>query len=116
MNFNDIHTKKLIKEEIQLFFVRDASFAKVNQVYGGHDGKGINLRLLMTDYGKYAMVPTTFERCQQLIQAIMFDSGLAVFDWEIVPMTQISLCNFYHTEQQINYELVKQAQILKFGI
>lgn len=120
MNFNDAHTKQLIEDGIQLFYVRDASFAKANQVYGGHDGKGINLRLLMTDYGKYAMVPTTLERCKQLIQAIMVDSGLEmnpdVFQWEIVPMTQITLCNFFAAEQELNYEMVKQAQILKFGI
>lgn len=116
MNFNNAHTKQLIEEGIQLFFVRDASFAKANQVYGGHDGKGINLRLLMTDYGKYAMVPTTIERCQQLIQTIAVESQLNIFEWEIVPMTQITLCNFYVAEQALNYEMVKQAQILKFGI
>lgn len=52
----------------KLYFVVDTTFARGNQVYSGHSGKGKKFQMHMSDYGKYAMVPTTKSECEKLIK------------------------------------------------
>lgn len=117
MNFNDTQTKQLVETEIQLFYIKDSSFAKENEVYGGHGGRGIHFRLLMSSNASQVMAPTTFENCQKLITMITMDAQITnYFNWEIIPLTKISLNNFKTEKEETNFELIKQAQILKFGV
>lgn len=98
----------------KLYFVVDKTFARGNQVYSGHNGTGRNFKMYMSDYGKYAMVPATKKECEDLINSIeKAAKGTCNFEWELVPMTEIKLCNFYE-DTAWNYdafEKMKQEQL-----
>ena len=94
----------------KLYFVVDKSFARGNQVYSGHSGTGKKFQMHMSDYGKYAMVPATKKECEDLIKRIEKDAkGTCEFDWELVPMIDIQLCNFYENSKW-NYEAFKKLK------
>lgn len=107
-----------IRKNTKLYFVVDKSFARGNQVYSGHSGTGTRFEMHMSDYGKYAMRPSTKTTCKELIKRIENDSKgksnqKRTFKWEIVPMTQIDLCNFYEDTSwnQEAYDKLKQEQL-----
>lgn len=107
---SNIKTRKNTK----LYFVVDTSFARGNQVYSGHSGTGKRFRIDMSDYGKYAMRPSTKTVCKALIKRIeKAAKGTCEFKWEIVPMTQIDLCNFYEDTSwnQEAYDKLKEEQL-----
>lgn len=105
----------------KLFFLRDNTMASGNQVYSGHSGTGKKFDMFMSDYGKYAMKPTSYEDCETLIKKIEkarqgnlktpIEPGY--FVWEIIPMTEISLCNFYEDSNwnAEAYNVLKKEQL-----
>lgn len=118
MNVHEDTQKQIAQMKTEkLYFVVDKSFARGNQVYSGHSGTGRKFQMHMSDYGKYAMIPSTKEVCEKLIQKIEKDAkSTTSFDWEIVPMTQIDLCNFYEDipwNHDAYYKLKKEQQKLK---
>jgi hypothetical protein len=101
----------------KLYFLRDNSSAKGNQVYSGHNGTGKRFSITMSDYGKYAMKPSGKKTCEDLIRTIEKaakgrNNQPINFKWEIVPMTQIDLCNFYEDTSwnQEAYDKLKKEQ------
>lgn len=109
-----METVSKIRKNTKLYFLVDKSFARGNQVYSGHSGTGKKFQMNMSDYGKYAMKPSTKDGCKKLIQRIEKDAkGKFSFDWKIVPMTEIDLCNFYEDTSwnQEAYDKLKQEQI-----
>jgi hypothetical protein len=103
----------------RLFFLQDVSEGfSPRQVYSGHSGTGRNFKFYMSDYGKYAMRPTTRAKCKELIEKIEKDAkGKFKFKWNIVPITDIELTNFYEDTawNYEAYEKIRQEQINKFG-
>jgi len=107
-----------IRKNTKVYFVVDKSFARGNQVYSGHSGTGKKFQMFMSDYGKYAMIPTTKTACKDIIKRIEKDAKgksnqQTTFDWVIVPMTQIDLCNFYEDTRwnQEVYDNLKKEQL-----
>ena len=106
-----------IRKNTKLYFLQDLSFGSRQQVYSGHSGTGRNFRINMGDYGKYAMKPTTKTRCNELAKRIEKDAkgklgkGTCVFKWNIVPMIEIDLCNFYRPEDQKEFDNLKEEQL-----
>lgn len=96
----------------KLYFIQDLSFGSVEQVYSGHSGTGSNLKMYQGDYGKYAMKPKTKPECEALIKKIEKDAkGKMTFKWNLIPMTEINLCNFYSAEEQDAYDKLKTEQL-----
>ena len=98
----------------KLYLIRDNSFARENQVYSGHKGTGKRFSMTMSDYGKYAMIPKGKKTCEDLIRTIEKaakgrNNHPTNFDWEIVPMTEIDLCNFYE-DTPWNYEAYQKLK------
>ncbi len=112
-------TSLLETKEI-LFFIRDISFARGNQVYSGHSGTGKKFSMFQSDYGKYAMNPLPKKRCEALIKEIekaakgKLKKDFCTFTWDIVPMTKIELCNFYEIEEHEAYDRLKAKQTEMF--
>jgi len=108
-----------IRKNTKLYFVVDKSFARGNQVYSGHSGTGKKFKMFMSDYGKYAMTPTTKTACKDLIKRVEKDAKgrskqhiyKTTFDWVIVPMIQIDLCNFYEEAHYDAYQKLKEEQL-----
>lgn len=107
--------KKENQNTERLFFVQDL-FTNSKTVYSGHSGTGNKFTIHFGDYGKYAMKPTTKEKCEELIEKIeKANKGKFVFHWNIVPITEIELCNFYEDEQAKEYDALRKEQMKKFG-
>lgn len=99
------------KKVDKLFFLVD-KLTSARQVYSGHSGKGKNIKVYFSDYGKYAMKPATHSECLVLMEKIEKDAigSDCVFDFSIVPMTDISLCNFYEVAEHEAFEKVQEQQ------
>lgn len=94
----------------KLYFIQDLHSFDSRTVYSGHSGKGKKFKIIQGDYGKYAMKPTSKSNCQELIKSIEKDSkGLTKFQWNIVPMTEIKLCNFYE-DTEWNFDAYYKLQ------
>ena len=106
-----------LRKNTKLYFLQDLSFGNCKQVYSGHSGTGRNFRINQGDYGKYAMNPITKADCKELAKRIEKDakgrSGLrnCTFKWNIIPMTEIDLCNFYTKEEQNEFNKLKEEQL-----
>jgi hypothetical protein len=105
-----------VRKNTKLYFLVDSSFARGNQVYSGHSGTGKKFKMFMSDYGKYAMTPTTKTACKDLIKKIEKDAkgknnNKINFQWNIVPMTEIDLCNFYEQAHYDAYQKLKEEQL-----
>ena len=95
----------------KLYFIQDLSACSSGQVYSGHSGTGNNFKMYQGDYGKYAMKPQTKSECETLIKKIEKDAkGKFSFKWNIIPMTEIDLCNFYSEEEFDAYYKLKIEQ------
>jgi hypothetical protein len=106
-------------QEKPLYYVKDKTFARENQVYSGHSGKGKNFNMNMSDYGKYAYAPRTEEECKKLIEKIKKDSlgknnTQREFKWELEPCYNVELCNFYEDEDFDKREKLHKEQKEKF--
>lgn len=107
-----------IRKNTKLYFLIDSSFARGNQVYSEHSGTGKRFQMHMSDYGKYAMMPMPKKSCIELKKRIEKDAkgksnNKITFKWNIVPMTEIDLCNFYEDRSwnQAAYNKLKQEQL-----
>ena len=97
----------------KLYFIQDLSCCSSEQVYSGHSGTGKNFKMYQGDYGKYAMKPLTKPECETLIKKVEKDAkGKFTFKWNIVPMTEINLCNFYSEEESNAYYELQNKQKL----
>jgi hypothetical protein len=97
----------------KLFFLRDLSAARGNQVYSGHTGTGKKFQMFHSDYGKYAMKPSSVQHCEALKVAIAKDAPKDMtFEWDIVPITEIDLCNFHTPEEHDAFEKLKLDQAM----
>ena len=106
----DICKANLPSEKPQLFFLQDLLMGS-RAVYSGHDGTGKKFKMYQSDYGKYAMNPSTFEECEKLKEKIEKDAkGGCKFKWNIIPITKIDLCNFYEPEEYDAFEKLQQEQ------
>mgnify|MGYP007071663518 CR=1 FL=1 len=103
---------KKTTKPVQLFFLQDLSFGSPKQVYSGHSGKGKKFSMNQSDYGKYAMQPRSKEDCEKLAKSIEKDAqgGSSTFQWNVVPMTEIDLCNFYEKEEHDAYYKLQAEQ------
>ena len=108
--------KKNNMKKQKLYFIQDLSFGSSRQVYSGHSGTGRNFNMTVGDYGKYAMHPQPKSRCKEMIAEIEKDAkgkngkGSLTFKWNIVPMTEIELSNFYEKHQQEAYDKLREEQ------
>lgn len=107
---------KSITTTEKLFFLQDLSFGSVRQVYSGHSGTGRNFKMYQSDYGKYAMSPRTLEECWKLAGVIEKDAlgkngkGVCKFEWKVIPITDVNLCNFWDEENQKDFDNLKKVQ------
>lgn len=100
----------------QLFFIQDKTCGSRNQVYSGHTGKNKTFRMYQSDYGKHAMQPLTLSECSSLMNKIEKDAPKnMVFDWDIIPITKIELCNFWKDEDFDAFEELKRVQLSLYG-
>lgn len=105
----------------KLYYLRDNTIAMGDQVYSGHYGTGKKFSIYMSDYGKYAMRPITKKECESLIKTIekAYQGTRKTllqkdyFSWEIIPMSEISLCNFYEDTpwNQEAFNKLKEEQL-----
>lgn len=94
----------------RLYFLQDLSMGS-KTVYSGHSGTGKKFQMYQGDYGKYAMKPATFAACEALKAKIEKDAkGTVQFKWNIVPCTEIDLCNFYSDAEFDAFEALKIKQ------
>jgi hypothetical protein len=101
----------------KLYFIQDLSFGSRKQVYSGSSGTGRNFKMFQSDYGKYAMQPQPKSRCKEMIKEIEKNAkgrsglGTSTFKWDLVPMTEIDLCNFYTDDAQKTFDNLKKQQL-----
>lgn len=99
------------KTKEKLFFLQDLSSGSSRQVYSGHTGTGKKFKMYNSDYGKYAMQPATEAECKALITKIeTAANGACTFQWNIVPITEIDLVNFYEEADQDAFDALKKEQ------
>lgn len=102
-------------KKTKLYFLQDLSCGSSKQVYSGHSGTGKKFRMYMSDYGKYAMNPSPYDKCIELQNKIEKDAkGTCTFKWNIVPMTEIDLSNFYEDNVNWNqgaFDKLKEEQL-----
>ena len=109
-------TTAVAKKE-KLYFLQDVSFPSGSrQVYSGHGGTGRRFSITVSDYGKYAMYPRSHKKCIELKRQIEIDAkgrkglGKTKFQWKIIPITDISLCNFWTTEEHHAFDALQEEQ------
>lgn len=94
----------------KLYFLQDLLMGS-RTVYSGHSGIGKKFIMHQSDYGKYVMKPSTLTECELLKAKIEKSArGQAKFNWNIIPITDINLCNFYGPDEQEAFEELQKEQ------
>lgn len=102
--------KNKTKQSEKLYFLQDLLMGN-KAVYSGHEGTGKKFKMYQSDYGKYAMNPATREECEKLIKKIEKDAKEnCKFQWNIIPITEIQLCNFYSDAEYDAFEKLQKEQ------